>query len=71
MYPETVAPQDESSSTEGLVADVAFATRSKAKAPPKRLAEPNSPPQKLPRPHLTGKVKSSAQDQGIYYLLRI
>ena len=61
MYPETIAPQDEFSSTERLVADVSVATRSKAKAPPERIAEPNSPPVKLPPPHLTGKVKSSVQ----------
>ena len=39
------------------VADVAFATRSKAKASLKRNAEPSSLPVKLPSPHLTGKVK--------------
>ena len=47
MYPETVAPQDASSSTEQSVAGVAFATRSKAKAPHQRCAEPNSPPVKF------------------------
>ena len=69
MYPETAAQQDASSSTEQSVTDMAFATRSKAKAPPKRSAEPSSPPVKLPPPHLTGKVKRSIQGQGIQHPL--
>ena len=47
MYPETVAPQDASASTEQSVADVAFATRSKAKAPHERSVDPSSSPVKL------------------------
>ena len=69
MYPETIAPQSESSSTQHLVADVAFATRSKARAPPERIAEQHSLPVKLPPSQLTGKVKSSVQDQWIQYPL--
>ena len=60
MYTETVAPQSEISSTERLAADVAFATRSKTKAPPEIIAEPNSPPVQLPPPCLTGNDKSSS-----------
>ena len=56
MYSETVPQQDASSSTEQSVAHMAFASRSRAKAPPKRSAEPSSPPVKLAPPHLTGKV---------------
>ena len=62
MYQGTAGPQNESSSTDRLVVDMVFATRSKAKVPPKRIAEPNRPPVK-------GKVKSSAQYQGILYSL--
>ena len=65
MCPETVAQQDASLSTEQSVADMAFATRSKAKTSRESSAEPSSPPVKLPPPHLTGKVKSSVQDEEI------
>ena len=53
--------------TEQSVADVTSATRSRAKAPPERSAEPNSLPVRLLPPHLTGKVKSSVPYQGIQY----
>ena len=46
-YPETVAPQDASSSTEQSVADMALATTI-SKTPPQRIAKPNSPPVKVP-----------------------
>ena len=68
MYPETVAPQNASSSTEQSVADLAFCTP-RFKAPPRRLPEPNSPPVKVPLPHFLGKVKSSGQDPRPHFLL--
>ena len=63
MYPETVAPQNASSSTEQSVAEMALITP-RFKAPRKRLADANSPPVKVPPHHLSGEVKSSVQDQG-------
>ena len=69
MYPEAVALQDASSSTEPSVAGMAFCNRIKCKkTPPKRSAERNNLPVKLLPPHFAGKVKSSVQDHGIQYL---
>ena len=69
MFAENVAQKDASSSTEESVADMAFASRLEAQSPLERSAEPSSPPVKLLPPHVTGKVKSSVQDQGVQYPL--
>ena len=63
MFPETVAPQNASSSTEQSVAEMALITP-RFMAPRERPAEANSPPVKVPPPHLSCEVKSSVQDQG-------
>ena len=64
MHPETVSPQDESSSTERLVEGVGLATRSKAKASPLDNCGTNVLPVKLPPPHLTVKSNSLLNIKG-------
>ena len=46
-----------------------FATRTKA--PPKRVAEPNSPAVKEPPPHLSGEVQSCVQYGVLQYPPRL
>ena len=58
MYPENVAKQDASSSTEQSIGSGhCVCNQIKSKTSPKMNAEPSSLPVKLPSPHLTGKVK--------------
>ena len=64
-----MAQQNASSRTEQPVADMAFATKSNAKAPPKNSAEQSSFRVILLSPPLAVKVRSYVPDQGIQHFL--